>query len=102
MSTNWIRVGQIGVDAGLCMVGDPCYHLQEESSVRQKFGKDWKDFCKLLGDEFPTAKQIGRNLAVVVDTGFGDGVYDVFVQRKGGRTAAVKVVFIEDDEEENE
>ena len=34
-------------------------------------------------------------LGVSVSSGYGDGVYDVFVKRKDNRIAEVKVVFIE-------
>ncbi len=28
--TKWEKIGQIGVDAGLCWIGDPCYILHKE------------------------------------------------------------------------
>lgn len=102
--SGWERVGEIGVDAGLCWVGDPCYLLQDTGSGRPKeLGKDWKAFCDLLWkkeDGTQTAQwnyDHGRpGLGVTVATGWGDGTYDVYVRRAEGRVKAVMVVFDED------
>jgi hypothetical protein len=106
---EWEKVGQIGVDAGLCMVGDPCYHLHRGTQVSKgevldpphpEFGESWHDFCDKIKDVHEEGyEQVGRRLAVVTNTGLGDGVYDVFVRRDAdGRIAAVKVEFLPEDE----
>lgn len=87
--TDWQRVGEIGVDAGICWIGDPCYILhrtpKEQEELAPVIGADWLEFCdKLHGDNsgvttFPYA--LGHDgLGVVVSTGYGDGVYPVFVR----------------------
>lgn len=109
---NWEKVGVIGVDAGLCWVGDPCYILHKKDKPKA-IGKDWHAFCDTLYHisddhthmvEFNT-KQYNYDaghpgLGVVVSTGYGDGEYDVEVRKTtGGRIAEIRVVFISEDEE---
>ncbi len=74
------KIGLIGVDAGLCWIGDPCYVLHQER-LPKALGKNWEDFCKKLSDGPST--QFGYDLGhpglgVCVSTGFGDGRYPVF------------------------
>lgn len=94
---GWERVGEIGVDAGLCWVGDPCYILHKTKATTPKgIGKNWGDFCDLLEDK-ATQFNYDRGhagLGVCVSTGYGDGTYPVFIKRNHeGRVAEVKVVF---------
>lgn len=105
----WEKVGVIGVDAGLCWIGDPCYVLHKEGgAVPKTIGRNWNEFCDmiLLKDATQIAYEAGHDgLGVVVSTGYGDGCYDVYVRRTpplpgaaNGRIAEVKVVFIETEE----
>jgi hypothetical protein len=45
-NNNWIKVGEIGVDAGLCWVGDPCYIMGQDASSHPC--KTWNEFCDIL------------------------------------------------------
>jgi hypothetical protein len=87
-------IGHIGVDAGLCWIGDPCY-LQPGS--KENPIKDWDKFCTSFGDEHPRLKsfnyQLGHEgLGVCVSTG-GDGTYPVYAEVKGDTVHSVTVVF---------
>lgn len=94
---EWEKVGAIGVDAGLCWLGDPCY---------VKDGVPWDRITSQGGDAREHAE------GVCVSTGVGDGYYNVYVKRVdlagwGRRIAAVKVVFLpgeggEPDEEDDD
>lgn len=83
--TSRRQIGEIGVDAGLCWIGDPCDILHDD-------------------DQYPTCKQLNYDLGhpglgVVVSTGYGDGVYPVFAEfNDEGRVARICVEFIADDE----
>lgn len=90
---KWEKVGEIGVDAGLCWVGDPCYILHTTPGNEPKdLGKDWLEFCNTLPEENPVAKQYDEG--VVVSTGYGDGSYPVYVKKNDeGRIVGVMVKF---------
>ena len=97
-NNEWQKVGEIGVDAGLCWLGDPCYILGEDASEQPT--KTWNEFCDLLGKKEKKGvaqwqyKTGHDGLGVTVSTGYGDGVYPVFIRRNAdGRISAVKVVF---------
>jgi len=103
MSDDWERVGVIGVDAGLCWIGDPCYLTPNSSSGNPL--TDWGEFCNSLPSRL-TAKQFNYakghpGLGVCISSGYGDGVYDVFIRKnEEGRVVEAKVVFITEKEEE--
>jgi hypothetical protein len=100
------HIGEIGVDAGLCWIGDPSYILHTNQPPKA-IGKDWDEFCDLLNeaDQYPTAKQFHYDLGhpglgVVVSTGYGDGAYPVYAHfNEEGRIAKVWVEFIGQDDE---
>ena len=109
------KIGVIGVDAGLCWIGDPCYILHKDkvglegSSDRfpeEELGKDWKGFYAKL-DRHGNALSWQFNyagghpgLGVCVTTGYGDGQYPVYAEIRNGRVVSVTVKFDEDDDEE--
>lgn len=99
MSFKWEKVGVIGVDAGLCWVGDPCYCVTPDSDNHP--AKTWLEFCDMLNDKFykDGHKQFDYSLGhpglgVVVSTGYGDGTYPVFIKKnEEGRVVGVMVKF---------
>ena len=109
--TEWTKVGVIGVDAGLCWIGDPCYVISDHCDAFDN--RDWGTFLKILSKNETVADAKGLQgtaqfkyskghdgLGVCVSTGYGDGVYDVFVKHgNDGRVAEVKVVFINEDDD---
>lgn len=102
-------IGEIGVDAGLCWIGDPCYILHAHPKPKA-IGKDWGEFCDILhkNGTYPTRMQLNYDLGhpglgIVVSTGYGDGVYPVYAEiNDEGRIAAVTVEFIDPGESEEE
>lgn len=99
------RAGVIGVDAGLCWIGDPCYVVTPDCTEHP--ARSWNEFCNLLQEEGHDQRGFTQfecrrgpdGLGVCVSTGHGDGVYPVYVRKnQSGRIAEVRVIF--DDEEE--
>lgn len=93
---TWKTIGTIGVDAGLCWVGDPCYILGGDRP--KSIGKDWPEFCDLLGGEYPTQKSFSydmghEGLGVCFSTGYGDGSYPVKAKFEDGRIKEIKIKF---------
>lgn len=90
--------GYITVDAGLVQVGDPCYGNVGEfknHDTWMKYLTDNEIFDMDGAKEIPHragqdwARTNGINKAIVVSSGFGDGVYPVEIKRDL-ETGAVK------------
>ena len=109
MILTFKKIGEIGVDAGLCWIGDPCYILHQKQPP-QAIGKDWEEFCDIVSKDKqnPTAKQFHYDLGhpglgIAVETGYGDGTYPVYAAiTEEGRVARVWVDFLDDEEAEDE
>lgn len=92
---KWKRIGVIGVDAGLCWIGDPCYCVTPDATEHP--APTWDKFCEMM--EGVKQKQFNykrghAGLGVCTDTYTGDGRYPVYADIDDhGRTKAVKVVF---------
>jgi hypothetical protein len=114
---KWL-VGRVGVDAGMVMVGDPCYldKYGKESSdgfewvesevdaqkTKQKYDYSYSGACAAtLGDNL--AGELGRADAVAVSSGYGDGVYPVYAHyNHEGRIERLEVVFSGEDDDDVE
>ena len=100
------QAGVIGVDAGLCWIGDPCYILHREDKKPESLGKDWDEFCAGLSRGV-VVKQFDYDmghpgLGMCVSTGYGDGVYPVLVTKNSeGRVVRVTIEFISYEDEED-
>ena len=105
LSRKWERVGQIGIDAGLCWIGDPCYCVTPDANNHP--AQTWNEFCNKIitldknGFQQFNYKAGHPGLGVAVSTGYGDGCYPVFVKRDpNGRIAEVRVVFVSEEEDD--
>lgn len=100
--TDWQHAGEVAVDAGLIMVGDPCYAAEKDHPIH-----DWDKFCSLIRkDSDGWATQLKFNgttpgQGVVVSSGYGDGIYPVYIKLDDhGDVAEVKVVFIGENDDD--
>jgi hypothetical protein len=111
---SWNKIGVIGVDAGLCYIGDPCYFIKnkefpgEETEFEQQGLDDWPKFVSFCYDNTKSTEPVKQQfnylmghagLGVCVSSGFGDGSYDVLANIEdmgidGKRIKAIKIVFI--------
>lgn len=94
-----ILAGQIGIDSGQAMVGDPCYLDTWETNKNDEFNIDGKEgeysyhgaCATTLSNNYG---QLGLGEAVVFNTGYGDGLYPVYVQmNEDGRVSKVVIDF---------
>lgn len=94
------HIGNIGVDAGLVWIGDPCYVLPSDRD--EPVGKDWQQFCEQLkGKQYHSFDYRAghEGVGIACNTGYGDGVYPVYAQfNDDGRVSSVQITFIEGDE----
>ena len=78
------QIGVCGVDAGLLMVGDPCYFLDGNPSAAKKVFPTWDSFCDLdIPDETGCQLNFAKGhagLGVVVHCTHGDGCYPVYLE----------------------
>jgi hypothetical protein len=97
-------VGSFGVDSGQVMVGDPCYldewksNRNDEWNLEGKVGQYSYHGASATTIE-SSAGVLGDGRSVVFSSGYGDGVYPVYVQyNEDGRVAKVLIEFIGDEE----
>ena len=107
------KVGEVGVDAGMVMVGDPCYldkftdHDFDDAKVeaqktKGKYEYSYSGACAATLSE-NHAGQLGRGDAVAVSSGYGDGVYPVYATyNHEGRIVKLEVIFDADSDEDAE
>lgn len=82
-----VKIGEVVVDAGLLMVGDPCYFVGKDATINERCS-DWQTACNQVfcagGGRDDPMDVFG--LGVAVETTYGDGVYPVFLKTsKTGR-----------------
>jgi len=94
------KIGVVAVDAGLIWLGDPCYILHKENKLDEPkdIGRTWGEFCDKLHTGKEVATQFNfdlghEGLGVCVDSGYGDGCYDVMAEIEGGRVKKVWINF---------
>jgi hypothetical protein len=94
-----VLAGHFAVDSGQAMVGDPCY-LDDWDTNK---GDEWKLEGKVGQYSYQGASattlannfgELGISTAVVFSTGYGDGLYPVYVQmNEDGRVSKVVIDF---------
>jgi hypothetical protein len=101
-------VGSFAVDSGQAMVGDPCYldgwktNEGEEWELEGKAG-DYSYHGASAMTISATAGVLGAGSAVVFSTGYGDGLYPVYVKYDdNGRVVKVVIDFEGDLDEEQD
>ena len=118
---SWEYIGTIGVDSGQMMLADPCYvkDFADDNSDAEgvmklmEAMKDGSDNSfSYIGacSQSNTPQQagvlvndIGAEMGVVCSSGFGDGVYPVYVKRHAfgnndTRVVEMKIEFVNEEE----
>jgi len=93
-------VGHVHVDAGLMMLGDPCY------TIGKTIGRmKWLTFLhKFIMEDNTTDSDTGiypieDGTAIVCSTGYGDGTYPVYADIERGVVRSLTVVFDPDEDD---
>lgn len=105
--TDLIYAGSFSVDSGQAMVGDPCYLDNWDTNKND----DWNLEGKLNEYSYQGASattlegnygELNGSSAVVFSTGYGDGLYPVYVKmNEDGRVSMVVIDFEGDVEGDN-
>jgi len=97
--SDLVLAGHFGVDSGQAMVGDPCYLDQWKTNEGEEWNLEGKvgDYS-YQGVSATTIEsnygEVGGFSAVAFSTGYGDGVYPVYVQiNEDGRVSKVVIDF---------
>lgn len=89
------QIGEVTVDSGLLMIGDPCYSIP---------GPSWDVFCDAVGAGDPDSgpcEPLGPGLGIVATTTYGDGTYPVYgLYDMPGRLVGIAVLFGVDGDDE--
>lgn len=102
-----VHAGDFAVDSGQAMVGDPCYLDQWNTNEGDEWNLEGKvgDYSYQGASATTLAQDFGAlgNSAVVFSTGYGDGLYPVYVQmNEDGRVSKVVIDFEGEIEGEDE
>ncbi len=101
---NLIRIGYFAVDSGQAIVGDPCYLDTWDTNEKDNWNLDGKEGqYSYQGCSATTLKngygELGTYKAVAFSTGYGDGVYPVYVElNEEGYVASIVINFINEEE----
>ena len=112
---NCEQIGHIGVDSGQMMLLDPCYvdsiwdkadDLPVSIDMEPTETVDYNGACSATLS-VKKSGILGRGIAAVCATGFGDGQYPVYVEFSdegewGRRVKSMTIVFIDDSEQDDE
>ena len=94
------KIGSIGVDSGMCFIGDPCYSIPDDASQRPNLwnriveGMTGKDHCSYNYKTENHEGGEGLGVCVCVTTGHGDGEYPVYAEIENGVVKSVTVKFV--------
>ncbi len=82
------------VDSGTLWIGDGCYVLGDDASHRVR---SWSEMSEKIDraafHEDGVASPLGKGLGCIVQSGFGDGAYDLTVERELGRVRKITIEF---------
>ena len=89
----------IGVDSGQCGIYDFNYRLAKGNNVHDSLF--YKKACKCTDGEDHFGEQ--EDSGVTSCSGYGDGSYDLYLTKNGDDdVVGIKIVFIEDEESQND
>jgi hypothetical protein len=100
--TDLIYAGSFAVDSGQAMVGDPCYLDGWDTNKNEEWNLEGKE--NQYSYQGASATTIANNYgelgianSVVFNTGYGDGVYPVYVKLNDEGVVSMVVIDFEGD-----
>lgn len=77
-----VKIGTVGVDAGMLMVGDPCYFVGKDASINESC-ESWDQACNEIFCKPDVRRDTPMDvygLGVAISTTYGDGEYNVYLE----------------------
>jgi hypothetical protein len=104
---NLVLAGYFAVDSGQAMVGDPCYLDNWDTNKNDDWNIDGKQgqysyhgaSATTLANSYG---ELGHAKAVVFNTGYGDGMYPVYVVLNGDNRVSKVIIDFEGDLDEEQ
>lgn len=99
-------LGHVGVDAGMLMIGDPCYFIGKDATVNTEVFRTWSEACEKLfcapnvdhKKPYLIENGCGAMLGIAVSTTYGDGSYPVYLETyKDGKGRTRRRMLVELD-----
>lgn len=88
----WKKIGSFSVDSGTFLISDPCY-LQDKKHI-SKIDKACLEMLEENKSSICARFEMGHEgLAVIANTGIGDGYFDVFERIKKDGSKEIKIIF---------
>lgn len=89
--------GSFAVDSGQAIIGDPCYLSDYDPNTNDEWNLEGKEGqYSYQGISATTLKnnfgEIGGNSAVALSTGYGDGIYPVYVKLDENNRVVMAVI----------
>ena len=97
-----ILAGHFAVDSGQAMVGDPCYLDEWDTNKNDEWNIDGKQGQYSYHGASATTLdksygELGLGTSVVFNTGYGDGLYPVYVQLNEDNRVSKVIIDFEGD-----
>jgi hypothetical protein len=74
------KLGMVDVDAGMLMVGDPCYFIGKDASINERCA-NWHTACEeVFAEEYRDTPMDVYGLGIAIGTTNGDGSYPVYLE----------------------
>ena len=97
-----IYAGSFSVDSGQAMVGDPCYlddwdnNTNDEWDTEGKIGEySYHGVCATTNEQ--KYGSVGNGKAVAFSTGYGDGLYPVYVKLNADNRVSMVIIDFEEN-----
>lgn len=95
--TRWKKIGEFGVGAGLCWIGEHCYIIHTKK-LSSDMGKSWDDFVNKMHRDDEVYRVF--DIDTYVYTEYTERSYPVFARfGKGGKILELRIDFKPRDEE---
>ena len=102
-----ILAGHVGVDSGQIMIGDPCYIEDWDTNQNDEWNLEGKEgdysyhgaSATTLAHNFGT---LGMHSAVIMSSGYGDGLYPVYVKTNDDGRVVMAIIDFNDELDRDE